>query len=87
MKQNSIENDFTNEVNINIFGYKIALALRSPVTTLCTVTFSNKKFYVYMELRKKSDYFPVQNQVIGLCNRGMCFLSGTNSLFRVNVDI
>ena len=80
MKHNSIANDFTDQANIKIFGHNIALTLRSPMTTLCTVTFNIQEFYVYMDLRRKSDYFPVQNQLIGLCNRGMCFLRCTNCL-------
>jgi len=80
MKHNSIENDFTDEANIKIFGHKFALTLRSPVTTTCIVTFNIQEFYIYMQLRTNSHYFPVQNQPIGLCNRGMCFLHSTNCL-------
>jgi len=80
MKHNSIENDFIEEANIKIFGHKIALTLRSPGTTLCTITFNTQEFYVYMERRTNSDYFPVHNQLLGLYNRGMCFLRGTKCL-------
>ena len=81
MKHNLIENDFTDEANIKILGHKIALTLRSPVTTLCTVTFNIQEFYFYMQLRTNCHYFPVKNQPIGLWNRGMCFLRRTNCLF------
>ena len=80
MKHNSIENDFTDEAIIKISGHKIVLTVRSPVNTLCTVTFNIQEFYIYMKLRTNSHYFPVQNQPIDLCNRGMCFLRGTNCL-------
>lgn len=81
MKHNSIENDFTEEDNIKIFGHKIVLTLQSPGTILCTITFNTQKFYVHMKLRTtNSYYFLVQNQLIGLYNRGMCFLRGTNCL-------
>ena len=66
MKYNSIEKDFTDEANIKILGHKIALTLRSPVTTLCTVMINVQEFYIYMQLRTNSHYFPVQNQPIGL---------------------
>ena len=66
MKHNSIENDFTDEGKIEIFGHKINLTIRSPVTSLCTVTFNIQEFYIYMQLRTNSHYFPVQNQPLGL---------------------
>jgi hypothetical protein len=80
MKHNSIENNFTDEANTKNTRYKFALTLRSPLTTLCTITFNIQEIYFCMEHKTNSDYFPVKNHLIALCNSGTCFLRGTNCL-------
>jgi hypothetical protein len=56
--------------------------------------FNNKKFYVLpakwiyvycVDLRTNTDYFPLQCELIGLCNGdGECLLRGTNWVFNYN---
>ena len=40
-----------------------------------------------VDLRTNSDYFPIQHELVGFCNRdGMCLLRGTSWVFIYTAD-
>jgi len=67
----------------------------SPVVTICTTRFNIRQFYVLptqcmyvfcVDLRTKSDYFPIQRELAGFYNRDVvCLLRGTDWNFKDNL--